>query len=307
MTPASLEIGAVVIAYRDDAYRRVVEDLLAQGMDPAAIVVVRNPHPDDRGPLDPPGGARVIEMPVNRVYAPAMNAGIEHHRQAGRDWVFLLTSDVHLRPGALDAMRRAAAQADAFGALAPGLWTPDGAPYSFGSAPGDDVDISHRTVPPAPTGPGQIAAAGYVDGATILARMAAIDAVGGFDPKWFMYYEETDWLLRARRGGYEVGVVLDAQAEQAPGGSSRPGVMAFTFMRNGLEFGRIAGGSRGVWRMFRLQALRARGSLMQLLRGPDRRAGGAALVAAGLGLGAFVLRRFGPTPRWLPGQGDLER
>lgn len=300
-------IGAVVIAYRNDDYRRVIEDLLEQGMDREAIVVVRNPHPDDSGPLRPPQDVPVIEMPVNRVYGPAMNAGIEHHAGAGRGWAFLLTSDVRLRPGALTAMARASQQAHDFGALGPILRTPDGEPFSFGSAPGDDGDVAHREEPPPATDCDSIAEAGYIDGAAILARIEAFEQAGPFAEKWFMYYEETDWLLRVRRAEWRVGVVLAAEGEQEPGVSNRPGVTAYTFMRNGIEFGRLAGGTRGAGRAFGHQLLRTRGSLKTFVVGPGRRTAGAELVGASLGLLAFVTRRWGPPPRWLPGSGDVRR
>ncbi len=139
-----------------------------------------------------------------------------------------------------------------------------------------------------------------------------LDRVGTFDERFWGYCEESDLCLRARRAGWRVGVVLDAVAEQEPGGAEPAG---------GLELsphpqrGRVRA-ARG----------RARGapsppscappgtvalSLARvLLRTVRHRPGGPRepwLLAVGTARGAFdFLRgRWGPPPANLPGMGDV--
>ncbi|MEK7094648.1 MAG: glycosyltransferase family 2 protein [Patescibacteria group bacterium] len=46
----------------------------------------------------------------------------------------------------------------------------------------------------------------YASGAAVIVRKTAIDAIGGlFDPKYFLYHEDTDLSWRARLAGYEIG------------------------------------------------------------------------------------------------------
>ncbi len=47
-------------------------------------------------------------------------------------------------------------------------------------------------------------AADWISGACLLVRRDAWELVGGFDTKFFLYYEETDWCLRARQAGWQV-------------------------------------------------------------------------------------------------------
>ncbi|MEM1637583.1 MAG: glycosyltransferase [Pyrobaculum sp.] len=47
----------------------------------------------------------------------------------------------------------------------------------------------------------------YAKGAAALIRVSAYRAVGGFDPRFFYYYDETDLCARFRRAGYRVVVV----------------------------------------------------------------------------------------------------
>lgn len=41
-------------------------------------------------------------------------------------------------------------------------------------------------------------------GAALLMRRSAIDAIGGFDPSYFMYAEDLEWCWRARRAGWAI-------------------------------------------------------------------------------------------------------
>ena len=45
---------------------------------------------------------------------------------------------------------------------------------------------------------------GYVTGADMMIRKSVLNEVGGFDPEFFMYYEETELTNRVRKSGYKV-------------------------------------------------------------------------------------------------------
>lgn len=51
----------------------------------------------------------------------------------------------------------------------------------------------------------------------------AFHAIGGFDPQYFMYYEDLDFSLRLSRAGYESSIVADAILPHVHGGSSETG------------------------------------------------------------------------------------
>src|SRR5205807_6056655 len=50
-----------------------------------------------------------------------------------------------------------------------------------------------------------------VSGACLTQRRAALDAVGMLDERFFLYYEEVDWLLRARQAGWTTWYVPSAR------------------------------------------------------------------------------------------------
>jgi len=51
---------------------------------------------------------------------------------------------------------------------------------------------------------------GYVHGAAMMVRKAAIEMAGLMDTNYFLYYEELDWAERIKKAGYELHVNLDA-------------------------------------------------------------------------------------------------
>lgn len=61
----------------------------------------------------------------------------------------------------------------------------------------------------------------FVLGATMLARRAAIEQVGGLDEVFFMYCEEMDWCLRMGRAGWQTYAVPSARVIHHEARSSR--------------------------------------------------------------------------------------
>ncbi|HET8654372.1 MAG TPA: glycosyltransferase family 2 protein [Longimicrobiaceae bacterium] len=62
--------------------------------------------------------------------------------------------------------------------------------------------------------------ADWVCGAVMLVRRELLDRLGGFDPRFFLYFEETDLCYRARKLGYETWTLGEAVAEHRPGSSA---------------------------------------------------------------------------------------
>lgn len=77
--------------------------------------------------------------------------------------------------------------------------------------------------------------AGAVDwavGACLLVRRQVIDQVGGFDERFFMYAEETDWQKRIRDAGWTIHFTPEARVTHlggASGASDRAGINAYFF------------------------------------------------------------------------------
>ena len=60
----------------------------------------------------------------------------------------------------------------------------------------------------------------WAAGACLFLRRAALADVGPFDERFFLYWEETDWLLRAKQRGWQTVSLPTVEAVHVSGGSS---------------------------------------------------------------------------------------
>jgi len=61
--------------------------------------------------------------------------------------------------------------------------------------------------------PSQTSGVDWVSGASMIIRREVFDTVGMFDETFFLYFEETELALRARRGGWSTFYVTECEAE----------------------------------------------------------------------------------------------
>lgn len=302
----------VLLAYgAGEEHGPLFRTLTREGVAPEQIVLVHNPSEPGQAPPPVPAGCEVLATGRNLGYAAAMNLGIERQLRREPSLLLVATHDARLRPGALAAMTAAAEADPRYGALGPVLlFGGSEEPFSFGGTTSRGGALGHRTEPP-PGGAG-VAECDWVDGGTMLMRAEVLSRIGGFDERLWGYCEDADLCLRVKRAGYGVGVVVAARADQAPGGSKRPGAWAYLLTRNGIAYARRFAGRRGL-----LAATgRALGrALLELARTAARasglRSGPAAerwAVAAGTlrGLADYFAGRWGPPPPSLPGIGDVK-
>jgi GT2 family glycosyltransferase len=305
-------LGVVVLAYGEgDEYRDVLASLRAEGVAPEAIVLVHNPARPGEPHPEVPDGCELVAMDANLGYAGGMNAGVERQLERGAERLLLLTHDARLRPGALAALLDAAERDPRRGVLGPALvLSGSGEPFSFGGFTDRNGGNAHVREVPADVRDG-VFECDWADGGTLLVRADLLRAVGGFDERFWAYCEESELCLRARRAGFVVGVVLAAVAEQAPGGAKRLGAWSYLLTRNGLEYGRRAGGMRAavvgvLYRTLLVASYLARTLLRASgLRPGDPHETWTLAVGTGLGTLDFLRRHWGPPPAGLPGIGDV--
>jgi GT2 family glycosyltransferase len=62
---------------------------------------------------------------------------------------------------------------------------------------------------------------GWVPGASMMIRRAVTDAIGGLDENYFLYFEETDFCLRAKRAGFSTWYVPESRVMHIAGQSTK--------------------------------------------------------------------------------------
>lgn len=184
---------------------------------------------------------QVIENRRNLGFAGGCNSGI---RASAGEYVLLLNPDARVSAGALDVLLSYMARFPQAGAAGPLLFGEDGEVQpSCRSFPtlravalrglGLDrlfpssrllqryllSDWDHREARPVD----------WVLGACMLLRRQALERVGLFDEGFFMYYEDIDWCLRAKREGWQIHYVPQARVAHVYQRGSARGVNRLLF------------------------------------------------------------------------------
>ncbi len=179
----------------------------------------------------------------------------------GADYQLVLNPDVELAPDALaNAVRWLDAQVDV-GALAPAVTNPHGEPEYLCKRYPAVFDLLLRGFAPAfvrrlfrrrldryelrdRIDPGSGAAVldvPIISGACMLVKRIPIDLTGGFDPKFFLYFEDFDWSVRLARVT-RIAWLPEFRAVHHGGGAARKGFDHIRwFVRSGIRFYRKHG------------------------------------------------------------------
>ncbi len=174
------------------------------------VVVVDNGSSADAARVAASCGASYDDPARNLGFAAAVNRALEGLDLAGTD-VLLLNPDAAVEPEAVEELRavladrpRVAAVAPA--QVAPGSGEPERVRWPFPSPWGLWLEAA---------GLGRLRAGrrpGFVIGSVLLLRGEALAEVGGFDERFFLYDEETDWQRRAVADGWEVAYCAGVSA-----------------------------------------------------------------------------------------------
>jgi N-acetylglucosaminyl-diphospho-decaprenol L-rhamnosyltransferase len=226
--PAADTVVIVVHYGQVETTRRCVESVRASdGADAAVlhIIVIDNGSPIPYS--DAPGAARtrIIRSQANRGYAGAINLAMaslppRQNPQTARG-ILLLNNDVVLDRRCLLALQASTRQ-DAL--LAPLLVDRlGGRPTDWGETV-NTFTIHHRALACVPD---EDAPVEFVTGAALFADEEVFRKIGPWDERFFLYGEDFDYCLRARRLGIDVRVVRSAVASHAKGAASGQGLNPF--------------------------------------------------------------------------------
>jgi N-acetylglucosaminyl-diphospho-decaprenol L-rhamnosyltransferase len=195
---------------------------------------------------------RVVRAPGNVGYARAANLGTAATRAP---IIAVLNPDTVMEAGTAGALRARLAGEPRLGAAGPRIRNVDGTDYpsarifpSVADAVGHGLlgmwwpqnrfTKRYRQLDADPTAPRLV---DWVSGAAMWLRRAALDEVGGWDERYFMYLEDTDLCWRLRRAGWDVayepsGVIMHVQGVSA---SRRPYRMLMEHHRSAYRFSQV--------------------------------------------------------------------
>jgi N-acetylglucosaminyl-diphospho-decaprenol L-rhamnosyltransferase len=229
-------------------------------------------------------GVRLLPTGGNLGYGGAANLGVA---ATSAPFVLIANPDVTFEPDALDTLLDAAQRWPRAGAFGPLIRRPDGTRYpsarqlpSLGRGtahallgwwwPGNPWSRSYRQERGEPTE----RTAGWLSGSCLLLRRAAFESAGGFDPAYFMYFEDVDLCDRIGRAGWQCVYVSSAVVMHEGGHATRrhrPEMVA-AHHRSAYRYlsGRYPGRRNAPLRLVLRAGLAARAGLARVLPGVGR-------------------------------------
>ena len=171
---------------------------------------------------DPAETRRLRDLPVqrlvtqeNRGYGGGLNRGVQ---EASGEILLLANPDVRLAPGAVEALARLVTE-PGVGAAGPMLLWAEDRPWQLPHSAHHtwfrewaasrfprlarrlylrQMDLAWKAASPA--------VVPVIGGAVMATTRAVFEASGGFDERYFLFFEENDWCLRLRRRGLRLMV-----------------------------------------------------------------------------------------------------
>jgi N-acetylglucosaminyl-diphospho-decaprenol L-rhamnosyltransferase len=211
----SESVAVVTVTYSPGESLKTFLDTLAFATrEPLDIVLADNGSTD--GAVEAASrrpGVRLVSTGGNIGYGGAANIGAH---ATTTEFLVIANPDIEWEPGALDALLAAARRWPRGAAFGPLIRTPDGRIYPSARAlpslfsgighalfgwwwPSNPWTAAYRVEQNSPAE----RTTGWLSGSCLLLRRAAFDAVRGFDPKFFMYFEDLDLGERLGAAGWQ--------------------------------------------------------------------------------------------------------
>ena len=213
-----MDVSVLIVTWNvaDHAARCLTS--LAAGLNPLQweVIMVDNASTDGTAERIPERFPRatVIANSENRGFGAGINQAA---LRAKGESLFILNPDTEVAPGAGLALNSRLLGDAEIGAVGPRLLNGDGSRQSsrrrfptvatglfldtpfekpFGRLAAPRFHLDDR---PEPT----LQRVDWLVGAAFMTRRSIWDQIGGFDERFFLYFEEVDWFLRLKEGGYQ--------------------------------------------------------------------------------------------------------
>jgi rhamnopyranosyl-N-acetylglucosaminyl-diphospho-decaprenol beta-1,3/1,4-galactofuranosyltransferase len=210
-------VAVVVVTFnRADLLARMLDGLAALDRVPDAVLVVDNASTDHTAEVLAAStlpGLQVITSDENVGGAGGFHLGVKAAYEKGFDRIWLMDDDVVPAPGCLtvlmghDEACLAAVREDAAGRLVEKAATRFDLRNPLAIRPKTgmvETDFGTREAMPPLVEIENVAFEGF------LVRREVVTAIGLPDPSFFIFYDDADFAIRARRAGYRVWAVRDA-------------------------------------------------------------------------------------------------
>ncbi len=220
------------------------------------------------------GIRNTIVVPENLGYAGGLNAGIRFALANGAEYLWLLTKDLTVEPDCLEQLHALWPKLDqpAFLGSLTDLNATDNI-YFHKATVDFNGRIRHgvkgRKISEIPELSDEYGETDYVNGACVFTSRAVINEVGLIPEEYFLYFEDSDWGLSARRKGFKNYVAYRSRVHHHRESGTFNTVAEYYCRRNAYLFKKRNGYAGPFTKFFEL--LRLRKSILKAYLKNDKR------------------------------------
>jgi GT2 family glycosyltransferase len=231
---------------REQHYPNIEITLVDNGSADGSVATIKASFP----------GITIIENGENLGFAEGNNVGLRRALAGDAEYIMLLNNDTIVAPGMIGALVDVMEGDLAIGITGPKMLYFDqpGTIWCAGNRvdPQTGESIRLRAEQADDDRDTSLLDVDFITACAICLRREVIEAVGLLDPRFFIYYEETDWCARARANNWRVAYVPQARLwhkVSATMGTTSPAT-DYYMTRNRLLY--LAKNGRGIARFFSL-------------------------------------------------------
>jgi GT2 family glycosyltransferase len=157
----------------------------------------------------------IIQLENNLGYPGGCNAGLKYCSANGADYIFLINNDISIDKDALTHLIVIMEKNPSMGIAAPKVYFYYDKSVIFSAGgkvsllTGQNFGIGYGEIDSAKYS--QNYEVDYASGCALLVSSHLVQKIGFMDPQYFMYYDEIDYCIRAKRSGFSVWMVADAK------------------------------------------------------------------------------------------------
>lgn len=208
-----LQVGAVIVHYNAaDDLRRCLTSLARSSTPPTQIVIVDNSDDDqartEAQEIASDFSAIHVVMGLNVGFGAGCNRGVDE--LGACDQILFINQDATVDRTALEALSTRLAKTPRLGAVSPLIVTQHGRVWFAGGKLNRSLARLTRPYFGSTDDPVDPIDPDWLNGCAMLVKRQAWDDVGGFDERYFLYWEDVDLSIRLRRSAWEIAIVLEA-------------------------------------------------------------------------------------------------
>ncbi|MBC7632674.1 glycosyltransferase family 2 protein [Aeromicrobium sp.] len=242
-TPFTIaDLAIVVVTYGSPDLLRTHLAPTAAGLPGATVVVVDNRRDDTssesiRGIVEEHGWILMANS-RNVGFGAAVDAGVARGRELGASCFLILNPDASIDRGGVLALLKACEEPLTLASAS--IRRPDGSVWFDGADLHLKDGSTRSTRRRGPTAPDEVME--WLTGACLMASWELWQTVGGFEPEYFLYWEDIDLSFRVLAAGGTLRVIQEAVAVHDVGGTQErdsqglSGAYCYYNSRNRLVF-----------------------------------------------------------------------